>query len=75
MVFNDGPSWIATRRVVLKYLKNFGFGTSSMERIISEECKELIKLRIGDAGEPILVNNMFDIAVVNILWRIVAGRR
>ncbi|CAG9088077.1 unnamed protein product [Plutella xylostella] len=75
IVFADGPSWNSTRRVALKYLKTFGYGTASMEALITEECSELIKLRMQDAGEPIEMDHMFDIPVVNILWRIVAGKR
>ncbi|XP_060802447.1 farnesoate epoxidase isoform X2 [Amyelois transitella] len=75
IVFADGRSWMNTRRVALKYLRNFGYGTRSMELIITEECLELVKLRKTDAGQPILVNQMFNISVVNILWRVVAGRR
>ncbi|XP_048487627.1 farnesoate epoxidase [Plutella xylostella] len=75
IVFADGPSWNSTRRVALKYLKTFGYGTASMEALITEECNELIKLRMEDAGEPIEMDHMFDIPVVNILWRIVAGKR
>ncbi|CAD0200803.1 unnamed protein product [Chrysodeixis includens] len=75
VVFNDGTSWLNTRRVVLKYLKNFGYNTRHMENYISEECRALVKLRLSDAGKPILVNNMFNITIVNILFRLVAGKR
>ncbi|XP_026731057.1 farnesoate epoxidase-like [Trichoplusia ni] len=75
IVFNDGASWTNTRRVVLKYLKHFGYNTRLMESYISEECRALVKLRLTDAGKPILVNSMFHITIVNILWRLVAGKR
>ncbi|KAF9419040.1 hypothetical protein HW555_004367 [Spodoptera exigua] len=75
IVFNDGPSWSKTRRVVLKYLKSFGYNSKFMESYIAEECRALVKLRTGDAGQPILVNSMFNISIVNILWRLVAGKR
>lgn len=75
IVFNDGASWNKTRRIVLKYLKSFGYNSRFMENYISEECRALVKLRTGDAGQPILVNSMFNITIVNILWRLVAGKR
>ncbi|KAJ8716133.1 hypothetical protein PYW08_013418 [Mythimna loreyi] len=75
IVFNDGASWSRTRRIVLKYLKSFGYNSRFMENYVSEECRALVKLRLSDAGKPILVNNMFNITVVNILWRLVAGKR
>lgn len=60
---------------VLKYLKNFGYNSRFMETHISDECKALIKLRLNDAGQPVVVNNMFHITILNILWRLVAGKR
>ncbi|XP_053606364.1 farnesoate epoxidase-like isoform X2 [Plodia interpunctella] len=75
IVFGDGRPWSNTRRVALKYLRSFGYGTRSMEVIIAEECSELVKLRASDSGQPVLVNQMFNISVINILWRVVAGRR
>ncbi|CAH2244365.1 farnesoate epoxidase-like [Pararge aegeria] len=75
LVFSDGATWHKTRRMVLKCLKNFGYGSRSMESNISEECKALIDLRMADAGMPVVVNHMFDVCIVNILWKLVAGRR
>ncbi|KAJ2944347.1 hypothetical protein O0L34_g18349 [Tuta absoluta] len=75
IVFSDGPSWTATRRIVIKYLKTFGYGSRSMEANITEECRALVELRTKDAGQPIPVNHMFDVSIINILWRIVAGKR
>ncbi|XP_049874477.1 farnesoate epoxidase-like [Pectinophora gossypiella] len=75
IVFSDGSSWNMTRRVVIKYLKSFGYGTRSMETNIAQECKALVELRMSDAGQPVLVNDMFDVSIINILWRLVAGKR
>lgn len=75
LVFSDGPSWIRTRRLVLKYLKNFGYGTRFMESNIAEECRSLVELRMADSGQPVLVNQMLDVSIVNILWQLVAGKR
>ncbi|KAM3966329.1 cytochrome P450 [Aphomia sociella] len=75
IVFNDGPAWNTKRRILLKYLKQFGYGTRSMESFIAEECKDLIKMRMLEAGKPVIVNDIFHISIINILWRIVAGKR
>nr|C0SPF7.2 RecName: Full=Farnesoate epoxidase; AltName: Full=Cytochrome P450 15C1; AltName: Full=Protein dimolting; Short=mod; Flags: Precursor [Bombyx mori] len=75
LVFSDGPTWHRTRRFVLKYLKNFGYNSRFMNVYIGDECEALVQLRLADAGEPILVNQMFHITIVNILWRLVAGKR
>lgn len=75
LVFADGPIWTKTRRMVLKCLKNFGFSSRTIENSISTECKALVDLRMSDAGTPIVVNHMFDVSVINILWKLVAGKR
>ncbi|XP_063363714.1 farnesoate epoxidase-like [Cydia amplana] len=74
VVFSDGQCWKSTRGVLLKYLKGFGYGTRSMEAYIAEECADLVKL-ISSTRQPIIVNDLFDISIVNILWRLVAGTR
>ncbi|XP_026327061.1 farnesoate epoxidase-like, partial [Hyposmocoma kahamanoa] len=75
IVFTEGPAWSSGRRLMLKFLKNFGYGTNAMETIIAAECKALVELRLTDAGQRILVNDMFDITILNILWRLMAGKR
>ncbi|XP_045450914.1 farnesoate epoxidase-like [Melitaea cinxia] len=75
LVFSDGSTWNKTRRLVLKSLKNFGYGSHTMESNISEECRALIELRMSETGKPVTVNHMFDVSVVNILWKLVAGKR
>lgn len=46
-----------------------------MENIISIECKALVELQMADEGKPVLVNHIFDVSIVNILWKLVAGKR
>lgn len=75
IAFSDGPGWSDGRRLILKFLKNFGYGTNAMETIIAAECRALVELRMADAGQLIPVNEMFDIAIINILWRLMAGTR
>lgn len=40
--FNDGPAWMEQRRFTLKVLKSLGFGKSSLEGLVREECTRLI---------------------------------
>ncbi|CAF4908442.1 unnamed protein product [Pieris macdunnoughi] len=75
IVFSDGATWAKTRRAVLKHLKNFGYSSRAMEANISEEAKAIVELRKIDAGIPIVVNHILDVAIVNILWKLVAGKR
>ncbi|CAK1556238.1 unnamed protein product [Leptosia nina] len=75
IVFSDGTTWTKTRRAVLKHLRNFGYGSRSMENNICEEVKAIVDLRKLDAGRPVVVNHVFDVAIVNIMWKLVAGKR
>ncbi|XP_028170234.1 farnesoate epoxidase-like [Ostrinia furnacalis] len=74
IVFNDGSSWSKTRRVALKFLKGFGYGSRQMELHIAEECQTLVD-RLQKIRAPVPVNGMFDISIINIVWRFVAGKR
>lgn len=64
-----------TRKYVIKYLKNQGFGKQRMEVLIGDECKALIKLIHENINKPMLANNLFGVSIMNVLWRLVAGRR
>ncbi|KOB73284.1 Cytochrome P450 [Operophtera brumata] len=68
----DGLKWTITRKFVLKYLKNFGYNMRHMDNYIEEECRALVQLRVDGGGRPVLVNTMFHVSVVNIMWRLVA---
>lgn len=41
--FNYGRAWSEQRRFTLKVLKDFGFGKSSLEGSVKEECSRLIR--------------------------------
>ena len=77
LIFNDGESWKSQRRYTLKTLKDFGFGKKSLEGVLIEEAD-----RMGDYfreqytnGKPTLVLNLFNVAILNSLWQIVANHR
>ena len=77
LIFNDGEGWKSQRRYTLKTLKDFGFGKKSLEGVLIEEAD-----RMGDYfrdqftnGEPTLVLNLFNVAILNSLWQIVANHR
>ena len=75
LIFNDGESWKSQRRYALKTLKDFGFGKKGLENVLIEEAD-----RIGDYfreldGKPTLVLNLFNVAILNVLWQIVANHR
>ena len=77
LVFNYGHSGNEQRRFVLRHLRDFGFGKSSMEDLILDEAKELIadlKAEIA-TKDAVTINERFNLTIVNSLWKIITGKR
>ncbi|NP_001106220.1 probable cytochrome P450 305a1 isoform X1 [Bombyx mandarina] len=75
VTFVDGPLWREHRQFTVKHLKNVGFGKTSMELEIQNELKLLREYINDNKHKPIKVDSMFSSAVMNVLWKYVAGER
>ncbi|CAH0383076.1 unnamed protein product [Bemisia tabaci] len=77
LVFTDGPVWMEQRRFCLKYLRETGMGKPRMDHLIGIEAAEVVQaLRIKMQTHGFVsVRNFFDVAVLNVLWTMVAGQR
>ena len=75
LLFNDGQSWKVQRRYALKTLKDFGFGRKGLEGVLVEEADRLVDHLRAQEGRPTLVLNLFNVAILNVLWQIVANHR
>ncbi|XP_037088477.1 methyl farnesoate epoxidase-like [Pollicipes pollicipes] len=75
IIFNDGVVWQEGRRFALRHLKDLGLGRSSMEDSILAEFEHLHAEMERDVGKPMLVNNRFNLTVLNVLWKMVASER
>ncbi|ODN01944.1 Farnesoate epoxidase [Orchesella cincta] len=76
IIGSEGELWEQQRRFVVRQLRDFGFGKSSMESIIMEEVNELGERLAAFKGEPITnMKSFLSLATVNSLWSIVAGTR
>jgi cytochrome P450 len=66
--------WREQRRFVLKGLKDQGFGRKSAESV-QEEASALVDhiLTVSD-GKELLIEDLFNIPVVNVIWKMVAGK-
>ena len=74
-MFNDEEGWKAQRRYVLKTLKDFGFGKKGLEGVLVEEADRMGDYFREKDGQPTLVVNLFNVAILNVLWQIVANHR
>ncbi len=80
IVTNYGPHWKEQRRFMLSTLRDFGFGKSTMEDVINEEvayfADHLAKEAAASREKGVIsVQNFFNVTILNVLWRIVAGKR
>ncbi|CAB4054095.1 CYP2J [Lepeophtheirus salmonis] len=78
VLWSYGSIWKQQRRFMLSTLKNFGFGRSSMEDMLMEEATLFVNFLNEEniqTGGNIRIANLFNIGILNVLWRIVAGTR
>nr|XP_053641055.1 cytochrome P450 2D14-like [Cherax quadricarinatus] len=71
----NGQTWQELRRFVLRHLRDFGFGKTSCEPLIVKEVTELMDHIQQQEGQPIVMKRLFNRSVVNVVWRIVMGKR
>lgn len=72
----EGENWEVHRRFLLRQLRDFGFGKSSMEVLIMDEVQEVIDRYRKKAGTPVgEIRETIKLAVVNSLWRIISSER
>ncbi|KAA0184341.1 Cytochrome P450 CYP3213D1, partial [Hyalella azteca] len=75
LVFSTGKTWVNGRRFALKHLKDLGMGRSSMQTIIQEEAEVLIQDFAKSLGKPMQVAYNVNVAILNVIWRLVADER
>lgn len=76
VIFSEGETWEVHRRFLLRQLRDFGFGKSSMQSLISDEVSELIENLKKKKGTPVEdIRGNLKLAVVNSLWRILTSKR
>nr|AKH03511.1 cytochrome P450 3075A5 [Paracyclopina nana] len=75
IILSNGRYWSEQRRFMLKTLREFGFGKSSMEAGIQEDVKMLIDHLALRAGKPTEIGESLNIAIINSLWSILVGEK
>ena len=68
VVFSQGSYWKETRRFLLRNLRDFGFGKSSMEELLQDEVQKLCQALSKTTDEPKDVMRVFNVSIINSLW-------
>lgn len=75
IISTSGEHWQNLRRFALRHLKDFGMGKSRLVEAIQREANDLVidfKRRAGSESIMLLPHSII-IAVLNVIWRMVAG--
>ena len=73
LFLSQGETWKQQRRFTVKTLGDFGFGKSSMEELVWEETEKFCESLSSSVNQPVQVSGLFNISMLNILWRITTG--
>nr|ASX93984.1 cytochrome P450 CYP305B1 [Zygaena filipendulae] len=73
ITFTDGQVWKTQRAFTVKNLRNVGFVKTLMEKEIQTETCNFIKCITEKDGHSIHLRNIIAKAVLNVLWKYVAG--
>ncbi|ODM87100.1 Cytochrome P450 2J5 [Orchesella cincta] len=76
MFVSEGDLWEIHRNFLIRQLRTFGFGKSSMEALIMEDVNEVLDKLKKEEGKPIgNIRGMLRLAIVNALWTILSSQR
>jgi len=75
ILFNDNNAYRNQRRFIHRTLRDFGFGKASLENILISEADHIVDHFQSLNGRPVQPQLIFNVGVLNVLWKIVADRR
>ena len=75
ILFNDANAYRNQRRYIHRTLRDFGFGKASLENILQSEAEHIVEHFNGLKGQPVQPQLVFNVGVLNVLWKIVAEKR
>ena len=73
IINTDGQTWSNQRRFSLKQLRDLGFGRKSLDSVMLEEIDDVIDELIQK--KSVTMDSTFNVAIINVLWQIVASKR
>lgn len=71
---SNGAHWHANRRFTLRQLRDLGMGKSKLVTGVQEQARKLVERLKEQANEPKPVPHAMKVAVVNVIWQMVAGK-
>ena len=75
VIFSHGNYWKELRRFMLRNLRDFGFGKTSMEDLFHDEVEKLCEVLSRRCDVPISLAGTMNISIVNALWSILVGEK
>ena len=75
VIFSHGSYWKELRRFLLRNLRDFGFGKTSMEDMFQDEVTKLCEFLSRRCDEPVNLAGTMNISIVNALWAILVGEK
>ena len=75
VAFSQGTYWKEQRRFLLRHLRDFGFGKTSMEDTLLDEVEKLCNEYSKVEGTPMCLDNTMNLSVINSLWSILTGEK
>ena len=75
ILFNDADGYRNQRRYIHRTLRDFGFGKASLEIIVQSEAEHIVEHFNSLKGQPVQPQLIFNVGVLNVLWKIVADKR
>ncbi|XP_064084062.1 cytochrome P450 2L1-like [Macrobrachium nipponense] len=75
VILSNGRRWVNARRFLLRNLRDLGMGKSRLDEAIIHEARYLIEDFQHYAGKPSKFPESLNIAVLNVVWQMVASRR
>ena len=75
VAFSQGTYWKEQRRFLLRHLRDFGFGKTSMEDTLLDEVQKLCNEYSKVEGTPMCLDNTMNLSVINSLWSILTGEK
>ena len=76
ITMNEGPDFKLHRKFMMRTLKDLGAGKSTMEYVLIDEADRICNyLEAEVEGRPIEVNQFFNTIALNMVWKMVSGKR